>query len=68
MRMPAFMHTLFSFRPCLPANTVDEIERVQKEATIASSLLADALERIAESDDPFEDFARRARGARWNPH
>jgi hypothetical protein len=66
--MPAFMHNLFCFRPCIPENTVAEIERVQKEATIASSRLADALERIAESDDPFEDFARAARAARWNPH
>lgn len=63
-----FIEALFGFRPHLPENTVAEIERVQQEATIASSHLADALERIAQSDDPFEDFARAARNARWNTH
>lgn len=64
--MPAFLEWIFP--PTLPASIVAEIERAQKDANKGSSRLADVLERIAESDDPFEDFARRARGARWNPH
>lgn len=62
VRVPAFIHNLLGLPP---PTSIEEVEKVTKEVTVSTSRLADALERIAESDDPFEDFARRARSAKW---
>lgn len=62
--LEAIQHVVSFLRPrgTLPPERVAEIEDVQKR----SATLTKHLEEFeANHDDPFEDFARRARESRW---
>lgn len=62
----AFHHLVSLLRPrgTLLPEQKHEIEKVQER----SAVLAVYLEKATKNqDDPFGDFARRAREARWTP-
>lgn len=61
----ALSHLSLRPRGTLPQSRIDEITAAQGAATRSTDRLAEVLEELADKHDPFQQFAERARAARW---